>query len=159
MESTEELQQLEITALRSIYAEEFIDAPPPKVWKVRTSFNSFVLYCPLSCCQDAARLPEFLIRVPHSDPNYASKIYFHLHTKWDPERLARTFVVDFFLKSRFPKTYPTIACPTFTIRDPSKGLTNDQITKLTLAVRAEAQKYRGSEMVFQVRYRSRTCVG
>jgi translation initiation factor 2-alpha kinase 4 len=35
METTEELQQLEITALQSIYGDDFIDIPPPKVWKVR----------------------------------------------------------------------------------------------------------------------------
>jgi translation initiation factor 2-alpha kinase 4 len=34
MDTAEEPQQLEITALRSIYAEEFIDVPPPTVWKV-----------------------------------------------------------------------------------------------------------------------------
>jgi translation initiation factor 2-alpha kinase 4 len=35
MESPEELQQLEITALRSIYADDLTDCPPPTVWKVR----------------------------------------------------------------------------------------------------------------------------
>lgn len=34
MESTEELQQNELTALKSIYAEDFIEIPPPKAWKV-----------------------------------------------------------------------------------------------------------------------------
>ncbi|EEB88695.1 hypothetical protein MPER_13321 [Moniliophthora perniciosa FA553] len=34
MESTEELQQNEITALKSIYAEDYIEKPPPKAWKV-----------------------------------------------------------------------------------------------------------------------------
>jgi translation initiation factor 2-alpha kinase 4 len=33
MESSEELQQLELTALKSIYAEDFIETPPPKAWK------------------------------------------------------------------------------------------------------------------------------
>ena len=33
MESAEELQQLEITALRSIYANGFIDCPPPTLWR------------------------------------------------------------------------------------------------------------------------------
>jgi translation initiation factor 2-alpha kinase 4 len=34
METTEELQQLEITALKSIYDQDFFEPPPPKVWKV-----------------------------------------------------------------------------------------------------------------------------
>jgi translation initiation factor 2-alpha kinase 4 len=35
METTEELQQLEITALKSIYDQDFFEPPPPKAWKVR----------------------------------------------------------------------------------------------------------------------------
>ena len=34
METTEELQQNEITAVKSIYAEDYIETPPPKAWKV-----------------------------------------------------------------------------------------------------------------------------
>ena len=34
MESSEDRQQLEITALRSIYDADFLDCPPPKAWKV-----------------------------------------------------------------------------------------------------------------------------
>ena len=55
-----------------------------------------------------------------------------------------------FTSPRFPKTYPTLACPTFTIQQPIRGLNNDQITKLAQAIHSEAQKCRGSEMVFQV---------
>lgn len=62
MESTEELQKLEITALRSIYADEFIDCPPPKVWK------------------GAGRLPEFIIRIGH--PDAAEKINLNLRVKF-----------------------------------------------------------------------------
>ncbi|KAF8170288.1 kinase-like domain-containing protein [Mycena galopus ATCC 62051] len=61
MESSEELQQLELTALKSIYAEDFIETPPPKAWK------------------GAPRLHEFTIRVPHPDEAHASKICFNLH--------------------------------------------------------------------------------
>ncbi|KAF8345771.1 kinase-like domain-containing protein [Amanita rubescens] len=110
MESTEELQKLEITALRSIYAEDFIDCPPPTVWK------------------GATRLPEFLIKIAHPD---SDKVYLHLHTK-------------------FPKTYPSLACPIFTIEKPLLGLTIEQVTRLSHAVNGEAQKCRGSEMVFQI---------
>ncbi|EGN94241.1 hypothetical protein SERLA73DRAFT_126224 [Serpula lacrymans var. lacrymans S7.3] len=113
METTEELQQLEITALKSIYDCDFLEPPPPKAWKA------------------AARLPEFIIKVPHPDPAHGLKIYFHLHTK-------------------FPKTYPTLACPTFTIQKPIKGLNNEYESSLTKAIHAEAQKLRGSEMVFQI---------
>jgi translation initiation factor 2-alpha kinase 4 len=41
METTEELQQLEITALRSIYAEDFVETPPPKAWKVHIESLSY----------------------------------------------------------------------------------------------------------------------
>lgn len=113
MDSTEELQQLEITALQSIYAEDFVECPPPKAWK------------------GAARVPEFIIRVHHPDPEHASKVGFSLNV-------------------RFPKTYPTLACPTFTIQKPTKSITPEQVNKLTQAITREAQKCRGSEMVFQI---------
>ena len=35
MDTADELQKLEITALRAIYGEDFIEVAPPKVWKVR----------------------------------------------------------------------------------------------------------------------------
>lgn len=35
MDSTEDKQLLEITALQAIYQEDFIEVPPPKAWKVR----------------------------------------------------------------------------------------------------------------------------
>ena len=38
----ENRQQEEITALKSIYGDDFIDCPPPKAWKVRHAF-SFVM--------------------------------------------------------------------------------------------------------------------
>lgn len=37
MESTEELQQQEITALKSIYGDDFQEVPAPKAWKVCSS--------------------------------------------------------------------------------------------------------------------------
>ena len=40
MDSAEELQQLEITALRSIYDKDFILCPPPTVWKVTFFFSA-----------------------------------------------------------------------------------------------------------------------
>ncbi|KIK54868.1 hypothetical protein GYMLUDRAFT_206162 [Collybiopsis luxurians FD-317 M1] len=111
--TTEELQQNELTALKSIYAEDFIETPPPKAWK------------------GAARLPEFIIRVPHLDPDLAHKICFNLHVI-------------------FPKTYPTKTNPTFTIQKPINGLSNEQITKLSHAIHAEAQNHRGSECVMEI---------
>ncbi|KAH9994612.1 hypothetical protein BJV77DRAFT_1059858 [Russula vinacea] len=56
-----EQQQQEITALKSIYAEDFIECQP-RAWK------------------GAARLPEFIIKITHPDTEHATKIYFHLHT-------------------------------------------------------------------------------
>lgn len=51
---------------------------------------------------------------------------------------------------RLPKTYPTLACPTFAIQKPIKGLTNEQVTRLSNEITREAQRCRGSEMIFQV---------
>ncbi|KAJ7650439.1 kinase-like domain-containing protein [Roridomyces roridus] len=79
MESSEELQQLELTALRSIYAEDFIQTPPPKAWK------------------GAPRLHEFTIRVPHPDAAHASKICFNLHVifpKTYPAKASPTFTIE-----------------------------------------------------------------
>ncbi|KAF8483387.1 hypothetical protein DFH94DRAFT_307281 [Russula ochroleuca] len=56
-----EQQQQEITALKSIYAEDFVECQP-RAWK------------------GAARLPEFIIKITHPDTEHATKIYFHLHT-------------------------------------------------------------------------------
>ncbi|KAI6046986.1 kinase-like domain-containing protein [Pisolithus marmoratus] len=110
METTEELQQLEITALKSIYDQDFFEPPPPRAWK------------------GAARLPEFIIKVVHPDPYHASKVFFHLHYQ----------------------TYPTLATPIFTIQKPMRGITPDVETALPKVIHAEAQKLRGSEMVFQI---------
>ncbi|KAJ7163895.1 kinase-like domain-containing protein [Mycena crocata] len=79
MESSEELQQLELTALKSIYAEDFIETPPPKAWK------------------GAPRLHEFTIRVPHPDAEHASKICFNLHVifpKTYPAKASPTFTIQ-----------------------------------------------------------------
>ncbi|THH28609.1 hypothetical protein EUX98_g5583 [Antrodiella citrinella] len=113
MDTSEDRQQLEITALKSIYDENFIDCPPPKAWK------------------GAARLPEFIIRVHHPDEQYADRVCFDLHI-------------------RFPKTYPTLAYPTFTIQRPITGLKPYEVTKLSNAIHIEAQNNKGSEIVFQI---------
>ena len=39
MENNEELQNLEIQALKSIYLDEFFDNIPPKAWKVNYTFT------------------------------------------------------------------------------------------------------------------------
>lgn len=44
MESCEELQQQELTALKSIYADDFTETPPPKAWKVRMQSFPFISY-------------------------------------------------------------------------------------------------------------------
>ncbi|KAI5992946.1 kinase-like domain-containing protein [Pisolithus albus] len=113
METPEELQQLEITALKSIYDQDFFEPPPPRAWKA------------------AARLPEFIIKVAHPDRDHASKVYFRLHVK-------------------FPKMYPRLATPIFTIQKPMRGITPDVETALAKVIHAEAQKLRGSEMVFEI---------
>ncbi|KAI0077507.1 Serine/threonine-protein kinase [Panus rudis PR-1116 ss-1] len=112
-ESPEAIQQEEIYALRNIFDEDYIECPPPKAWK------------------GAPRLPEFIIRVKHRDPEYSDKIYFNLHTK-------------------FPKTYPTLATATFTIKQPIVGLKPHEVTKLSNAIHAEAQRIKGREAVFEI---------
>jgi len=39
METTEELQKQEITALKSIYGDDFQEVPAPKAWRVRLAFR------------------------------------------------------------------------------------------------------------------------
>jgi len=97
MNSTEELQQLEITALRSIYAEDFIEGPPPKAWKV----CNFYFFAAMEMCdfglQGAARVPEFSIRVHHPDPEHASKIGFSLNIRYVVLWFARPGSFDLML--------------------------------------------------------------
>ncbi|TDL16229.1 Serine/threonine-protein kinase [Rickenella mellea] len=64
MESQDERQQEEITALKSIYADDFLDSPPPKAWK------------------GAVRQPEFIITVRHPEAQHASRVLFHLLVKF-----------------------------------------------------------------------------
>lgn len=81
METTEELQQQEITALKSIYDQYFIEPPAPRVWKVWRHYPFSVGCAALIVLKAAARQPEFIIKVVHPDPLHAPKVYFHLHTK------------------------------------------------------------------------------
>lgn len=127
MESTEELQQNELLVLESIYAEDYKLIPPPKAWKVGTAF---LIVLVLIIIKGATRTPEFNIVVRHPD---RANICFDLNVK-------------------FPKTYPRVAYPNFTITKPIHGLDNDQVTKLNHAIQEQVQKHRGSEMVFQVGY-------
>jgi len=95
MNSTEELQQLEITALRSIYAEDFIEGSPPKAWKVCS------LYASQDMCdaglQGAARVPEFIIRVHHPNPEHASRIGFSLNVRYVVLWFAQVVTLDLIL--------------------------------------------------------------
>ncbi|KAG7440064.1 Serine/threonine-protein kinase [Guyanagaster necrorhizus] len=113
MESTEEVQKNELTALQSIYAEDFQLIPPSKAWKVSGL--------------GAASLPEISIRVRH------------------PERAN----IGFGLNVKFPKTYPTLTYPNFTVQKP-RGLDHDQIIKLTHALQNEVRASPRTEMVFQI---------
>jgi len=61
MDSTDDPQTLEITALQSIYAEDFIECPPSKAWKVR----SFSIYAAIDCLND--------LRVPLASASSLSK--------------------------------------------------------------------------------------
>ncbi|KAI0029609.1 kinase-like domain-containing protein [Vararia minispora EC-137] len=75
MESAQEKQQSEIIALKSIYADDFVECQP-RAWK------------------GAARLHEFKIKVTH--PEQPAKIFFHLHTilpKTYPQNAHPTFSV------------------------------------------------------------------
>lgn len=111
MESTEDLQTEEITVLKSIYGQDFIECPPPKAWK------------------GAARLHEFIIPIQHAT---------------QPDRIS----VNCHIK--LPKTYPHLACPIFTLQKPAKGVSSENTAKLQQYINAEAQKQRGTEMVFNI---------
>ena len=54
------------------------------------------------------------------------------------------------LISRFPKTYPRLACATFSIEKPVNGISDSQIVQLSHQINSDAQKLRGTEMVFTV---------
>lgn len=101
--------------------------------------------------QGATRLPEFLIRITHAD---SSKVNLHLHIKSVFSPLPPVYEYPYRIH-RFPKTYPRLACPIFTIEKPLQGLTNEHVTRLSHAIVGEAQKFKGSEMVFQVSRRGR----
>lgn len=80
MESTEELQHQEITALKSIYGDDFREVPAPKAWKVRLVFplphsrRANREWIP----QGAGRLPEFMIKVTHPEDVHGTKCYLSL---------------------------------------------------------------------------------
>ncbi|KAF9482948.1 hypothetical protein BDN70DRAFT_828321 [Pholiota conissans] len=79
MESTEDAQKEEITALHSIYGDDFIDVPPPKAWK------------------GAQRLYEFIVRISHPEPEYSSRVSINLHVKFPktyPHLACPTFGID-----------------------------------------------------------------
>ena len=80
MESTEELQQQEITALKSIYGDDFQEVPAPKAWKVRSAFLSLRSRRAERACpsQGAGRLPEFMIKVTHPEDVHGTKCYLSL---------------------------------------------------------------------------------
>jgi translation initiation factor 2-alpha kinase 4 len=76
METAQEKQQSEIIALKSIYADDFIELQP-RAWKVR--FPSPRVQHLLSYLfQGAAHLHEFKIKITHLDQ--PAKVFFHLHT-------------------------------------------------------------------------------
>jgi eukaryotic translation initiation factor 2-alpha kinase 4 len=154
MDSPEDLQRQEITVLRSIYDEDFLESPPPKVWKVRV-LNHF-------------RFRVFLLNVGCSPPgscevtrvhyqSTASRSYSRLNDILSPayevllQRIIQRPTCSSLVAIRFPKTYPSNAIPVFTIQKPIQGLSNDHVTKLSNAIHVEAQKNQGGEMVFQVR--------
>jgi translation initiation factor 2-alpha kinase 4 len=56
-----------------------------------------------------------------------------------------------FMHFRFPKTYPTLVCPMFSVVKPTAGIDGNQILALSQGIHAEAQRHKGAEMVFQVR--------
>lgn len=55
-----------------------------------------------------------------------------------------------FRHHRLPKTYPALACPTFTIQRPIVGIKPHEVTKLSNAIHAEAQSHKGDQVIFQV---------
>jgi hypothetical protein len=92
-------QDLELEALRAIYSEDFIDCPPPKVWKVgllyylvRTLPQASSPFAPsndffadantVNTLQGAQAVPEFKIRVKASEP-LEERVHFFLRVKYE----------------------------------------------------------------------------
>ncbi|EIN05395.1 Serine/threonine-protein kinase [Punctularia strigosozonata HHB-11173 SS5] len=63
MATNAELQEQEIEVLKSIFTENFIECPPPTVWKGATSVK------------------EFIIRINHPDPKHQRKVNCQLHVR------------------------------------------------------------------------------
>jgi len=151
METTEELQQLEITALKSIYDTDFFEPPPPKAWKVRLLVSLYrSLYISSSCLGS-----NQIARVHHQShpsrsnpcPKGLLPLAYQVRCPW---RSHLHVSIDNLLV-RLPKTYPTLATPVFTIQKPTRGFNHEHEVALQKAIHSEAQMLRGSEMVFQVR--------
>lgn len=98
--------------------------------------------------QGAARLHEFIIKVAHPLEEHASKVYFHLHVVC--VSFVSLNICSAHLLHRFPKTYPTNTYATFTIQQPIKGLSHEQVSKLSNTIHAEAKVRKGSEAVHDV---------
>lgn len=97
------------------------------------------------------RQPEFIVKVRHPLPEHSEDIFYHLNVKYASYTPTLTFIFRLTLRERLPKTYPAVACPNFAIQKPIQGFNTDHVTRLGAAIHHESQKYRGSEMVFQVR--------
>lgn len=150
MDSEEDPQLLEITALQSIYANDFITVPPPKAWKVCGPLyyphNQQCWYGLLGCSK-ITRV-YYTGSTSRSDPWVKDSFESESQVSHGPKVMHyRWRQCD----SRFPKTYPRLACPTFAIEKPIKGLNDGQVAKLSHEINVEAQKLRGFEMVFSVR--------
>ena len=120
--------------------------PPTK--GVEGWFNPHdIAFTVLNTIEGAAALREFIIRVTHPDLEHASKINLRLRVKCVHYKCAVSHPCsnDYI---RFPKTYPRLACPTFSIEKPWMGITESQVVRLSQEINSEAQKLRGFEMVF-----------
>ncbi|KIY47671.1 kinase-like protein [Fistulina hepatica ATCC 64428] len=88
----------------------------------------FKLSDPPRAWKNAPRLKEFDIKVVYLE--HESRIYFILHVK-------------------FPRSYPTLSCPIFTIQHPV-GLRQEQVKELSSLMVPEVERLKGSEMVHDI---------
>lgn len=99
--------------------------------------------------QGAPRLPEFIIRIRHPEPEHATNVHFDLNIKYVGLHMMHGSLNRLCL-ARLPKGYPKLTVPVFAIHAPTPGVKPSQLPTLSNAIHARVQHMRDVEMVFDV---------